>query len=285
MSRHMIITGCRGQLGKALQELFPEATALSRQDLDIADWQQVQAFDWSKYTVILNAAALVNADGSETDDLRAQTWLANAYGPRNLARIAIEHDKILVHYSSDYVWDGRQKNHTDDEVVAPLSVYGESKAAGDLAVSLVPKQYTLRVSWVIGDGHNFPKTMKRLAEMRINPKVVNDQYGRLTFTSEIARATKHLLDVSAEYGTYNVSNSGPIKSWYEIATDVFTYAGHDAGRVHPISTEVYAAEKMPFAQRPVHSDMDLTKLQKTGFEPRDYKPMLQEYITSLPEVD
>ena len=225
---------------------------------------------------------MVNADGSETDELRAKTWLANAYGPRNLAKIAIEQNKTLVHYSSDYVWDGREKNHKDDEVVAPLLVYGESKAAGDLAVSLVPKHYIMRVSWVVGDGHNMPKTMKNLADMRINPKVVNDQFGRLTFASEIARATKYFLDNNVAYGLYNVSNDGPVKSWYEIAADVFEYAGHDRSRVQPISTEEYAASKPGFAPRPLNSDMDLSKLRRAGFTPRDYTDMLKDYIKQLP---
>ena len=227
MSKKYVILGANGQLGKALRVMFPNAKALSRQELDIANEAQVNMFDWSKYDVILNAAALVNADGSETLELRAKTWLANAYGPRNLAKVAIEQNKTLVHYSSDYVWDGREKNHQDDEVVAPLLVYGESKAAGDLAVSLVPKHYIMRVSWVVGDGHNMPKTMKNLADMRINPKVVNDQFGRLTFASEIARATKFFLDNKVAYGLYNVTNEGPVKSWYEIAADVFEYAGYD----------------------------------------------------------
>ena len=146
MSKKYVILGAGGQLGKALYAMFPDAKALSREELDIADEEQIKVFDWSKYDVILNAAALVNADGSETPELRAKTWLANAYGPRNLAKIAIEQNKTLVHYSSDYVWDGREKNHQDDEVVAPLLVYGESKAAGDLVVSLAPKHYIMRVS-------------------------------------------------------------------------------------------------------------------------------------------
>jgi len=281
MSKKYVILGANGQLGKALRVMFPNAKALSRQELDIANEAQVNMFDWSKYDVILNAAALVNADGSETLELRAKTWLANAYGPRNLAKVAIEQNKTLVHYSSDYVWDGREKNHQDDEVVAPLLVYGESKAAGDLAVSLVPKHYIMRVSWVVGDGHNMPKTMKNLADMRINPKVVNDQFGRLTFASEIARATKFFLDNKVAYGLYNVTNEGPVKSWYEIAADVFEYAGYDRSRVQPISTEEYAASKPGFAPRPLNSDMDLSKLRQTGFVPSDYTEMLKEYVKQL----
>ena len=281
MSKKYVILGANGQLGKALRAMFPDAKALSREDLDIADEAQINAFDWSKYDVILNAAALVNADGSETEELRAKTGLANADGPRNLAKVAIEQKKTLVHYSSDYVWDGREKNHKDDEVVAPLLVYGESKAAGDLVVSLVPKHYIMRVSWVVGDGHNMPKTMKNLADMRINPKVVNDQFGRLTFASEIARATKYFLDNKVAYGLYNVTNEGPVKSWYEIAADVFEYAGYDRGRVQPISTEEYAASKPGFAPRPLNSDMDLSKLLQTGFVPSDYTEMLKEYVKQL----
>ena len=281
MSKKYVILGANGQLGKALRVMFSDAKALSREELDIANEAQIDAFDWSRYDVIINAAALVNADGSETEELRAKTWLANAYGPRNLAKIAIEQNKTLVHYSSDYVWDGREKNHKDDEVVAPLLVYGESKAAGDLAVSLVPKHYIMRVSWVVGDGHNMPKTMKNLADMRINPKVVNDQFGRLTFASEIARATKYFLDNKVAYGLYNVTNEGPVKSWYEIAADVFEYAGYDRSRVQPISTEEYAASKPGFAPRPLNSDMDLSKLRQTGFVPSDYTEMLKEYVKQL----
>lgn len=285
MSNKNVILGCNGQVGRALKDVFPEATCLSHKDLDIANRRQVEGFDWSSYDTIINAAAYVNADDSETPEGRRKTWRVNADGPRNLAAVALRLDKQLVHYSSEYVFDGSRDSHTEDEPVSPLSVYGQAKAAADLAVSLVPNHYILRVSWVVGDGHNFPKTMKRLADMRIDPKVVNDQFGRLTFASEIARATKHLLNISAEPGIYNLSNSGPIKSWYEIATDVFRYAGHDTDRVHAISTAEYASGKDFFAPRPVHSDFDLTKIQKTGFEPQDYTPMLKEYISSLPETN
>lgn len=284
MSKDIVVLGCNGQVGLALKEVFPRAARLSKEQLDISDREQVEKFDWSKYNVIINAAAYVNADDSETVEGRRKTWRVNAAGPRNLSSVAIKHNKILVHYSSEYVFDGINKGHNEEESVAPLSVYGETKAAGDLLVSLVPKHYILRTSWVVGDGHNFPKTMKRLADMRIDPKVVNDQFGRLTFASEIAHATKHLLDNKSEYGLYNISNSGPIKSWYDIAADVFEYAGHDRNRVRPVSTTEYAAKKPGFAPRPENSDMDLSKIRNTGFVPRDYEPMLEEYIKSLPEV-
>ena len=285
MSKRYVILGAGGQLGKALCTMFPDSKALSREELDIADGVQVRVFDWSKYDMIINAAAYVNADDSETYEGRIKTWRVNAGGVRNLADAAIKNNKTLIHYSSEYVFDGRRKNHAEDEPLSPLSVYGQTKAASELIASSVPKHYILRTTWVVGDGHNFPKTMKRLADMRINPKVVNDQFGRLTFASEIARATKHLLDVSADFGIYNITNSGPIKSWYEIASDVFEYAGYDRERVSAVSTKEYAADKTSFAPRPVNSDLDLTKLQKTGFEPRNFELALREYIKQLSNVE
>ena len=281
MSKRYVILGAGGQLGKALCTMFPDSKALSREELDIADGVQVRVFDWSKYDMIINAAAYVNADDSETYEGRIKTWRVNAGGVRNLADAAIKNNKTLIHYSSEYVFDGRRKNHAEDEPLSPLSVYGLTKAASELIASSVPKHYILRTTWVVGDGHNFPKTMKRLADMRINPKVVNDQFGRLTFASDIARATKFFLDNKVAYGLYNVTNEGPVKSWYEIAADVFEYAGYDRSRVQPISTEEYAASKPGFAPRPLNSDMDLSKLRQTGFVPSDYTEMLKEYVKQL----
>lgn len=280
-----VILGSHGQLGKELVKQYPDARAFDRDEIDIADSSQVEDFDWSGCDTIINAAAYVNADHSETPEGRLITWSANAVGPRNLAKIAIEHGIRLIHFSSEYVFDGTQQNHKEDEIFTPLSVYGQTKAAGDLAVSLVPEHYILRTSWVVGDGHNFVKTMKKLADMRINPEVVNDQFGRLTFTKELVRAVDHLLTTEAPSGTYNVSNSGEIKSWADIAADTFEIAGHNPGRVRQTTTEEYAKRQSHFAPRPKHSDLDLSKIQATGFKSQDYEPLMKEYIKSLGETE
>lgn len=281
MSERILITGANGQLGKALTKEFPKATATDRTMLDIADSKQVDAIDWSKFDIIVNAAAYVNADHSETPEGRRKTWDCNVVGPRNLAKAAIEHGLHMIHFSSEYVFDGENENHHEDETFSPLSVYGQTKAAGDAAVSLVPKHHILRTTWVVGDGHNFVKTMKNLADMRIDPKVVNDQFGRLTFTSELVRAVRHILDRSVMSGTYNVSNSGKIRSWAEIAKMTFEKAGHEAARVIPVTTDEYMQDKAYFAPRPKYSDLDLSKIQLTGFESGDYEPLLHEYVESL----
>ena len=285
MSERFLITGSGGQLGKALAEFYPKATAFDRAALDISSIEQVEAVDWKNYDVIINAAAYVNADDSETVEGREKTWMANAVGPRNLAKVAIENGVHLIHVSSEYVFDGTKENHKEDEPFTPQSVYGETKAAADIVVSLVPHHHILRTSWVVGDGHNFVKTMKNLADIRIDPKVVDDQFGRLTFTSELVRAIDHILANDVEVGTYNVSNSGKIRTWAEIAARTFELSGHDPIRVKHISTNEYKQDKQHFAPRPVHSDMDLSKIQLTGFESADYEPLFEEYVQSLAEND
>ena len=284
MPKRIFITGCNGQLGKALVKAYPNATAADRDTLDISNIEQVRAVDWSKYDVIINAATYVNADHSETEEGREITWKANAIGPRNLAEVAIKNNLHLIHISSEYVFDGTKQNHSEDEPFAPLSVYGETKAAADIAVNMVPMHHILRTSWVVGDGHNFIKTMKNLADMRIDPKVVNDQFGRLTFTSELVRAIEYILENNIEFGTYNLSNSGKIKSWAEIAADTFELSGHDRNRVKFISTDEYKADKQPFAPRPTNSDLDLSKIHGTGFKSQDYEPLMKEYIQGLKDV-
>lgn len=285
MSEKILITGGGGQLGRALSLEFPEATVTDRESLDISDIEQVEGVDWSSYETILNAAAYVNADHSETPEGRLITWQSNAVGPRNLAKVAIKNNLHLIHVSSEYVFDGDNSNHKEDEGFSPLSVYGQTKAAADIAVSLVPDHHILRTSWVVGDGHNFVKTMKNLADMRIDPKVVDDQYGRLTFTSELVRAVKHILENDIERGTYNLTNSGQPRSWAEIAALTFKMAGHDDSRVKPISTNDYKKDKMPFAPRPTHSELDLSKIQATGFESQEYEPLLEQYIESLDVIE
>src|SRR5690606_6732698 len=147
---------------------------------------------------------------------------ANATAPAALARIATEHGITLVHVSSDYVFDGSSdRPYRVDDPLSPLGVYGQSKAAGDVAVTTAPRHYLLRSSWVIGDGANFVRTMASLAERGIDPRVVGDQTGRLTFADDIACGIRHLLETAAPYGTYNLTGSGPAQTWADIARDVF----------------------------------------------------------------
>lgn len=273
----IFITGANGQLGRALQAQYPGAQSADITELDITDAESVANFDWSKTKVLLNAAAYTNVDGAETPEGRVSAWKVNATAVSNLVRVALKHDLTLVHVSTDYVFDGTQAPHTETELFSPLSVYGQTKAAGDIAVSLAPKHYLLRTSWVIGEGKNFVRTMLKLGQKGVSPTVVADQVGRLTFTSELVRAIDHLLTTQAAPGTYNVSNGGEPASWADITRAVFEAAKFDLTVTDTTTVEYYAG-KDGIAPRPLQSTFDLTKIQATSFTPTDWREDLSTYV-------
>ena len=276
-AKKTLITGCRGQLGRALAEVFPDADQVDLEELDLTDADAVAAWPWEKYRVVLNAAAYTAVDVAETPEGRATAWAANAAAPATLANLARQHRLTLVHYSTDYVFDGTVEEHTEDEAFAPLGVYGQTKAAGDLAIASAPRHFILRTSWVIGEGNNFVRTMQRLARDGVSPTVVADQFGRLTFTDELARATAHLIASGAAYGTYNVTNDGAVQSWAEIAADVFEASGRSRDDVTPITTEQYSAGRQ-VSPRPQHSALSLTKIAATGFVSQPAEAALRSYL-------
>ncbi len=279
--KRLLILGANGQLGRALRAKYPDARTADIQELDISDPQSVAAYDWSAVGTILNAAAYTNVDGAETPEGRLTAWQVNAIAVAHLAKAASTHNLTLVHISTDYVFDGQQNPHTEKEGFSPLSVYGASKAAGDVAASTVQSHYILRTSWVIGEGKNFVRTMLDIGTKGISPKVVNDQIGRLTFTSELVRAIDHLLTHKVEAGTYNVSNSGKPASWAEITRIIFQLAGYHQLSVTDTSTDEYFAGKANIAPRPLQSTLDLNKIHQTGFESHDWHEDLQKYIANL----
>jgi dTDP-4-dehydrorhamnose reductase len=274
----ILIVGANGQLGTALKAKYPAAQAVDSSELDITDARAVETYDWSKVSIILNAAAYTNVDGAETAEGRIAAWKVNATGARNLAEAAVVHSLTLVHISSDYVFDGTLDNHVEDESFSPLGVYGQSKAAGDVAISLVPEHYNLRATWVIGEGKNFVRTMIGLGQKGISPGVVSDQVGRLTFTSELVRSIEHLLTTGADYGTYNASNGGTPASWADITREIFKLAGFSELSVTDTTTAAYFADKPEASPRPLKSTLDLSKLEKTGFTPRDWHDDLTDYV-------
>ena len=275
----IFIVGANGQLGTALRVLYPNAKSADIDELDITNNESVAAFDWSGIKYIINAAAYTNVDGAETPEGRVAAWKVNATAVGHLVQAAITHDITIVHVSSDYVFDGTVNPHLETEDLSPLGVYAQTKAAGDLVVGLAPKNYLLRTSWVIGEGKNFVLTMKSLADQGIKPSVVNDQIGRLTFTSDLASAIAHLLFSNAPFGTYNFTNDGDSVSWADIASIVYDTTGHAAGDVTGVTTAEYYAGKEGIAPRPLQSTLSLDKIKATGFVPRDWREALSEYLT------
>jgi dTDP-4-dehydrorhamnose reductase len=274
----ILILGAYGQLGKALQAKYPQAKAVNHDAFDMTDWDMIEKYDWSGVDVILNAAVFANVDGSETPEGREAAWKVNATGPGYLSKIAGAHNIVLVHISSDYVFDGTKNPHTEEEAFTPLGVYGQAKAAGDIAVSTAPKHYIARTSWLIGDGPNFLRTMMGLADKNISPTVVADQIGRLTFTPTLVAAIDHLLVSKAAYGTYNVSNDGAPASWADVTRTIFKELGRDDLTVTDTTTDEYFASKTGIAPRPLKSAFDLTKLRNAGFVASEWPSALHDYI-------
>ena len=290
--KRTLVTGCNGQLGRAVRALAEERGVAKDFDFcdidtfDMSDPDAYAQYDWSLYGTVINCGAYTAVDKAETPEGRATAWKANATGPALLARTCSEHGITLVHVSSDYVFDGTAEVHTEDEPLSPLSVYGQTKAAGDIAVAGCPRHYIMRSSWVIGEGHNFVKTMKGLSDRVADPEdklpqvtVVADQLGRLTFTRDMAEAIFHVLGTHAPYGTYDCTGSGAVKSWADIARAVFDAANGNGDRVVPVSTaDYYATAAGPVAPRPVHSALDLAKLEATGFSMPDWEERLVAYM-------
>ena len=301
--RRTLVTGCNGQLGRAVRAAAEERglPGFDYCDIDTFDLscpEDYEKYDWSLYGAVINCGAYTAVDRAETPEGRRACWAANATGPALMARTCAEHGVTLVHVSSDYVFDGASLNHAEDEPLSPLSAYGQSKAAGDLAAAGCPRHYVVRSSWVIGDGRNFVRTMRALSDRVADPAdalervtVVDDQLGRLTFTDQMAAGILHLLgyrdgglepSAPAPYGTYNLTGSGPVESWAQIAARVFDLANGNGGAVSPVFTaEYYASAEGPIAPRPTHSDLDLSKVRAAGFEPRDWTEELAEYMETL----
>ena len=275
--KRTVIVAASGQLGRALLRAFPDATALRRPEFDVTDPTTFASVPWNQVGLIINASAYTAVDAAETAEGRRDAWNVNVTGLRRLVETARTHRIALVHASSDYVFDGTIESHTDDEPLSPLGVYGQTKAAGDALVATLPRHWIVRTSWVIGDGNNFVRTMASLADRGVKPSVVGDQFGRLTFTTDLAAGIAHLVGSDATSGVYNLTNSGPTMSWAQIAQRVFELRGRDATDVTEVTTAEYFAGKA-MAPRPTHSTLDLSKLQAAGFEPVDADQRLVEYL-------
>lgn len=274
---NILITGAGGQVGLALGQIYPNAIKTDSSELDITDSQALQNFDWQGIKAIINTAAYTNVDGAETPDGKQLAWAINDQAVGNLADIAAKNDLLLVHISTAYVFDGAKKIYTEDDPINPLGEYAKSKAAGDKRAVQAPKHYIIRTDSVIGEGKNFVRTMLGLAKKSIAPTVVADQIMRPTFTGEIAKAIKFLIDQPAEFGVYNVTNEGEPVSWADFTRAIFKEADIDLG-VTDTTLQEYAASKPGIAPRPLNSVLDLSKIESIGFKPRDWHDDLRDYV-------
>jgi dTDP-4-dehydrorhamnose reductase len=276
--KKVLITGCNGQLGRALNQLLAgTATDIVNTDvdtLDICDSEQVLSF--VKNTLpdtIINCAAHTAVDKCETDVENAER--INALGPKNLAVAAKEINAQIVQVSTDYVFDGTAKKpYTETDTPCPQSVYGSTKLAGEKNVmETTDKCYIVRTAWLYGEGNNFVKTMLRLAKERDTITVVNDQFGSPTSALELGRMILHIVD-SKQYGIYHATCEG-MTSWYEFARTIFTIAKADVNLI-PVTTEEYAVTA---AKRPAYSVLENARLNAMGsYRMKQWKDALIEYM-------
>ena len=256
----LLLIGRNGQVGRALEScLAPlgEIIALDRHGLDLAKTDQIVSVVRDiKPTVIINAAAYTAVDQAETEPIVAHA--NNAQGPAILAEEGKKLGALLVHYSTDYVFDGTKATpYVEDDTPNPLSVYGQSKLAGELAIQAASGRHIiLRTSWVYGArGRNFLLTILRLARQKEELRVVDDQIGAPTSSSLIARATANILSASPDlHGVYHLCASGQT-SWAGFARMIIAQAGLQT-RVVPIPSSEYPVA----ARRPLNSRLDCTKL-------------------------
>ena len=291
----VLIAGAAGQLGRELQRSFAdfgEIVAVDRESVDLSVPEQVRALvQQVKPSVILNAAAYTAVDRAESE--RELAMAINAEAPRVLAEEARQKGALLVHYSTDYVFDGtRQGPWTEDDPAYPLSVYGESKLAGEKAVQQVGgPSLIFRTSWVYGPhGKNFLLTMLRLASERESLSVVDDQIGAPTSSIALADATRTIVEGISErrFGTpaswaglYHMTCSGST-SWYEFAEAIFARAGTLLDGRQPEVRPIASSEYPTPAKRPRNSVLSNERLQaKLGVRLPSWEEGLDEVLEVL----
>ena len=274
----LLITGCNGQLGRALNELYKgrsdiECINTDVAELDITNNEAVIKFvkENAPYAII-NCAAHTAVDRCEDEEDLA--YKINALGPRNLSIAANEIGCKMVHISTDYVFAGdATKPYTEFDAPAPVSAYGRTKLAGENFVKeFADKHFIIRTAWLYGDGKNFVKTMLKLAEDRDEVGVVCDQVGSPTSAMELARAIDALVSTE-EYGTYHGTCEG-VCSWADFAEEIFKLAGKNT-KVNHLTTDQYPTK----AKRPAYSVLDKYMFRLTGrYTFADWHDALKEYM-------
>ncbi|MCM1089099.1 MAG: dTDP-4-dehydrorhamnose reductase [Muribaculaceae bacterium] len=276
--KKIVITGCNGQLGRAINQYYAgsdvyELVNTDVGELDITSIDKVMAFVREvKPYAIVNCAAHTAVDACETEVDKA--YRINAIGPRNLSIAASETGAKMVHVSTDYVFDGKSSRpYREFDAVGPQGVYGASKLAGENFVKeFADRYFMIRTAWLYGDGKNFVRTMLRLSETHDKVRVVKDQVGSPTSADELAKAIAYLLPTE-NYGLFHGTCEGDC-SWAEFAQEIFRLAGKNT-EVEAITTEEYGAA----AARPAYSILENYMLKlTTDFMFADWHDAIAEYL-------
>jgi dTDP-4-dehydrorhamnose reductase len=296
-SPRVLIVGSGGQLGRELERIFAGfgiITAVGRESVDLADAEQTRTFVRSiAPDIILNAAAYTAVDRAEVESDLALA--INATAPRILAEEARKRNAVFVHYSTDYVFDGKKPGPwVETDKPHPLNVYGASKLAGEQAVAEVGGNYLIfRTSWVYGPhGHNFLLTMLRLARERSSLSIVDDQTGAPTTSIELARATHAIVtgllaDRFESFeecsGLYHMTCGGST-SWFGFAEAIFTRATELLGVKAPDLIRITTKDYPTPATRPGNSVLSNAKFYaRFGVQLAEWETALEEVLQTLKE--
>lgn len=283
------LVGGKGMLASAISERLDTLGVpflSTDRELDITDAAAVRSFaERERPALIVNAAAYTQVDDAESHE--ADALRVNAQGPENLASAARSVGARLLHFSTDYVFDGRSRTpYAEDAATGPVTAYGRTKLAGETFVrALLPEtSYIVRTSWLFGNnGPNFVKTIAGFLRTREELRVVDDQHGRPTYTHDLARASLALLGLDrrapAPAGLYHFANSEAL-SWHAFALDIRA-ACEELGqklavqRIVPVTTDQFPRP----APRPAYSVLDTSKIEAAlGEEPRTFRIALREYL-------
>lgn len=288
----VLVTGSSGQLGQSLQFIVPNYPQIDfvfcdSKTLDITDFENCnQVFDKYKPNFCINAAAYTAVDKAESESEKA--FAINVTGAKNLAEVSKKFDTVLLHISTDFVFDGNRSAtssvveipYTEEDIPNPTGVYGQTKLDGEKAIQEVwEKHFIVRTSWVYSQfGNNFMKTMLRLASERDTISVVNDQIGSPTNAIDLAEVlvkiilTNNRQPITNNFGSYNFSNEGQC-SWYDFAKKIFEINNITINLL-PIPTTSFPTP----AKRPSFSVLDKSKI-KTAFN-----LSIKSWETSLEEM-
>lgn len=270
----ILVVGAAGMLGRDLLKLLGErACGVDIGEIDITSMESVlQVVGELKPQVVINCAAYTDVDGCESTIEKAME--VNGEGVGYLAFACREVGALLVQISTDYVFDGGKGSpYLEDDAPCPLSVYGESKLAGELNAAFTPEYLIIRTQWLYGlQGKNFVETMLRLGSEQDEVTVVDDQTGSPTWTVDLASAIIALVDRGCR-GIYHAANAG-FCSWNDFARAIFEEAG-----LHVMVKPMTTAELARPARRPLYSTLDCGKLTAdTGFKPQPWRNALREYL-------
>ncbi|MBF8807711.1 MAG: dTDP-4-dehydrorhamnose reductase [Enterococcus lacertideformus] len=279
----ILLTGGNGQLGTELRHLLDEKklsyVSTDAAELDITDADKTMAYITElKPEIIFHCAAYTAVDKAE-DEGKELDEKINVDGTKNVALAAKAVDAKLVYISTDYVFDGKKKEeeYHEDDPTNPLNEYGRTKLLGEQIVQeILQEYYIIRTSWVFGIyGHNFVFTMQRLAKTHDRLTVVNDQFGRPTWTRTLAEFMVYMIENRVPYGIYQLSNKNSC-SWYEFAKEILKDTHVE---VVPVTSEEYPQK----ATRPQYSVMSLKKAEDLGFVIPTWQEALEKMLAAVKE--